>query len=221
MKIMSIKILLVDDQALMRDGIRMLLELEADFSLVAEACNGVEALSLYKQHRPDVVLMDIEMPKMNGIDATQHIKNYDAQANILVLTTFGQEDYIRQALLAGAQGFVLKAISSEELTQNIRSIFNGETVLDNQSMELLINSYRGMAASQGARSNFLLSTREAQIIKLMANKLSNREIAEKLDLAEGTVKNYISQIYEKLNVKDRNQAIEKANELGLLNSENL
>lgn len=214
---MPIKVLLVDDQQLMRDGIKMLLELEDDIELVAEASNGQEALDRYQQYKPDVVLMDIEMPLMNGIEATQKIKALDTEARILILTTFGQETYVRKALLAGAQGFLLKAVSSEELTDGIRKIHKGNSVLDASSTEILLDSYRTLSEVKSSKTKPLLNVREEQILKLIAEHQANRDIAIQLQLAEGTVKNYISQILEKLQVKDRNQAVSVAREKGIIN----
>jgi DNA-binding NarL/FixJ family response regulator len=208
--------MLVDDQQLMRDGIKMLLELEDDIELVAEAANGDEAVALYEQHTPDLVLMDIEMPSMNGIEATGKIKSLNPEARILILTTFGQEDYVRNALLAGAQAFLLKAVSGEELADSIRKVYKGESVLDARSTEVLLDSYRALSEVREPNAKPLLNVREEQILKLIAEQRNNRDIAIKLQLAEGTVKNYISQILEKLHVRDRNQAVHAAKERGLI-----
>lgn len=212
---MAINVMLVDDQQLMREGLKVLLEFEDDLTVVAEASNGEEALSLYRTHMPDVVLMDIEMPRMNGVDATRKLYSQDPNARILMLTTFGQENYLRDALLAGARGFLLKAVSGEELAANIRKVVNGESVLDAQSTELLLHSYRKLWVT-GAQKKPLLNTREEQILGLIADNKNNQQIANKLQLAEGTVKNYISQILEKLQVRDRNQAVMAAREKGLM-----
>jgi DNA-binding NarL/FixJ family response regulator len=214
-----INVMLVDDQQLMRDGIKMLLELEDDIQLIAEASNGREAVNIYGQQIPDVVLMDIEMPEMpemNGIEATKKIKTLVPEARILILTTFGQENYVRNALLAGAQGFLLKAVSGKELAEGIRKVHKGESVLDSQSTEILLDSYRTLAQVKVPKGKPLLNVREVQILKLIAEQRSNREIAIKLQLAEGTVKNYISQTLEKLNVRDRNKAVSVAKEKGLM-----
>ncbi|SMF68248.1 two component transcriptional regulator, LuxR family [Alteromonadaceae bacterium Bs31] len=213
---MPIKVMLVDDQQLMRDGIKMLLELEDDIELIAEASNGREAVSLYEQHAPDLVLMDIEMPLMNGIEATRKIKAINAAARVLILTTFGQEDYLRDALLAGAQGFLLKAVSSDELTESIRKVNKGESVLDGHSTQVLLDSYRALSEVKRPKGKLLLTVREEQILKLIDKQKNNRDIAINLQLAEGTVKNYISQILEKLQVHDRNRAVRVAKERGLL-----
>ena len=201
--------MLVDDQELMREGLKMLLELEEDIEVVAEASNGHEAVTLYRQHIPDLILMDIEMPGMNGIEATRKIKALNEKARILMLTTFGQEDYVRNALLAGAQGFLLKAVSGSELASSIRKVSKGESVLDGQSMEVLLTSYRSLSAVKTPTGKPLLNVREEQILMLMAEQYSNKKIAMKLQLAEGTVKNYISQIFDKLQVKDRSQAVQE------------
>jgi len=211
-----ITVLLVDDQQLMRDGIKMLLELEQGIELVGEASDGQQAVTRYNELNPDLVLMDVEMPGTNGIQATQKIRSLDPSARILILTTFGQEDYLHDALLAGAQGFLLKAVSGETLAQDIRKAHQGEPVFDTQSTELLLRSYRSLSDTQTAKPNHLLNVRELQILNLISQRHNNREIAFKLELAEGTVKNYISQILEKLNVRDRNQAVVIAKEKGVI-----
>ncbi|MDF2177947.1 response regulator transcription factor [Aliiglaciecola sp. CAU 1673] len=213
---MSIKVMLVDDQQLMRDGIKMLLDLETDIELIAEAGDGHEAVRLYQECAPDVVLMDIEMPGMNGIDATRQIKTLDAGAKVMVLTTFGQQEYLSNALLAGAQGFLLKAVSAEELSQSIRKISQGKAVLDSQSTEMLMESYRALSENNETNVKPFLTVREEQILKLLAKNTSNRDIADKLALAKGTVKNYVTQILEKLQAPDRYQAVRVAKEQKLI-----
>lgn len=213
---MPINVMLVEDQQLMRDGIRMLLELEHDIALVAEAGDGEEAIALYKEHRPDLVLMDIEMPGLDGIAATRRIKAFDEQARILILTTFGKEEYLRNALLAGAQGFLLKAVSSQELVDSIVKVHSGTPALDGQSIAVLLGSYRTMSQVNTASCSRLLLSREEEILKLIAGQLSNRDISSRLQLAEGTVKNYISQILDKLQVSNRNEAVQAARQQGLI-----
>ena len=213
---MPINVMLVEDQQLMRDGIRMLLELEHDIALVAEAGDGEEAIALYKEHRPDLVLMDIEMPGLDGIAATRRIKAFDEQARILILTTFGKEEYLRNALLAGAQGFLLKAVSSQELVDSIVKVHSGTPALDGQSIAVLLGSYRTMSQVNTGSCSRLLLSREEEILRLIAGQLSNRDISSRLQLAEGTVKNYISQILDKLRVSNRNEAVQAARQLGLI-----
>lgn len=213
---MPINVMLVEDQQLMRDGIRMLLELEHDIALVAEAGDGEEAIALYKEHRPDLVLMDIEMPGLDGIAATRRIKAFDEQARILILTTFGKEEYLRNALLAGAQGFLLKAVSSQELVDSIVKVHSGTPALDGQSIAVLLGSYRTMSQVNTGSCSRLLLSREEEILRLIAGQLSNRDISSRLQLAEGTVKNYISQILDKLRVSNRNEAVQAARQQGLI-----
>jgi len=212
----SISVLLVEDQQLMRDGIKMLLELEEGINLVGEATNGEEAVSLYKQKQPDVVLMDIEMPVMSGIEATKKIKILNPQARVIILTTFGQEEYLHNGLLAGAQGFLLKAVSGEELADSIRKMKRGQSVIDSRSTEILLNRYRSLVETNTNTKKPLLGAREIQILNFVAKQCNNREIACKLQLAEGTVKNYISQILEKLQARDRNEAVVIAKNQGLI-----
>lgn len=213
---MTISVLMVDDQKLMLEGLSVLLDIEEDIQVCDMAFNGFEAIEKVKQHNPDVVLMDVEMPSLNGIEATKRIRQFNDQTKILMLTTFGQQDYLKQALINGANGFLLKAISGNELSEKIRSVHQGKTVLDEQSLHLLVDGFKAMALAPAAPQQTLLSVREEQILKLMADAMTNKEISDKLSLAEGTVKNYISQIFEKLHVKDRIKAVSIAREQGLI-----
>ncbi len=215
-----ISLLLADDQRLLREGIRILLDLEEDLAVVGEAENGQEAVDLYAELKPDVVLMDVQMPEMNGVDATRRICMQDPQARILILTTFDNDEYIFEGIRAGALGYILKAMSSSALAEAVRTAYRGDTWLEASIARKLINEFAHMAPSahddDASRLTEPLSERELEVLRLLANGCSNREIATRLYLAEGTVKNYASSLMGKLNVRDRAQAVLRAQELGLV-----
>ncbi|HNB53261.1 MAG TPA: response regulator transcription factor [Anaerolineales bacterium] len=225
-----ITLLLVDDQRLMRDGLRTLLELEDDFHVVGEAENGQEALAAFEKLAPDVVLMDIRMPVMNGVEAIGHLRGRWPEAKVIILTTFDDDAYVFDGLRAGAMGYLLKDVSGDELAEAIRTVAKGGALIDPSvtrkvvaEFARLTNPARGTPSAQPApptRSTGPLpeplSDREQEILRLLAEGLTNREIAQKLYLAEGTVKNYISSILLKIDARDRTQAALRARELGLI-----
>ena len=214
----AIRTLLVDDQRLMRDGLRILLELEDDIEVVGEASNGQEAITAYANLEPDVVLMDIRMPLMNGVEATAQLRQKWPQANIIILTTFDDDQTVFEGLRAGAKGYLLKDVSGNELATAVRAVAGGNTLLGSSVAERVLAQF---AAPPTAKSTSPLpeplSERELEILKLIAEGLSNPKIAARLFLAEGTVKNYVSTILQKTNSRDRTQAVLKAQSLGLLN----
>lgn len=216
----NIRILLCEDQALMRAGLRTILELEPGFAVMGEAANGVEALQRYQELQqagagPDIVLMDIQMPQKNGVEATAAITTLDPTARVVILTTFDYEDYVFEAVKAGAMGYLLKDVPAQELTNTIRKVYAGEPFIQpRMASKLLIEfSRKGMhstaAPAQPALSEDL-SAREIEVLKLLAAGASNREIADKLVLAEGTVKNHVSNILGKLHAENRTQAANMA-----------
>ncbi|RME89409.1 MAG: DNA-binding response regulator [Anaerolineae bacterium] len=211
-----IKLLLVDDQRLMRDGLRTLLELESDLRVVAEAENGRQALNAYAQYRPDVVLMDIRMPEMDGVEATRRILAEHPQAKIIILTTFDDDEYVFEGLRAGALGYLLKDVSSEELAQAIRTVAAGGALIEPSIARKVLAEFSRLRPTKPTSLPEPLSAREREILSLLAQGLSNRQIAARLHLAEGTVKNYVSTILQKLGVTDRTQAALKGRELGLV-----
>lgn len=214
-----IRLLLVDDQRLLRDGLRTLLELEADFTVVGEAENGQEALALYGSLRPDVVLMDIRMPVLDGVAATRQLRARWPTAQVIILTTFDDDEYVFDGLRAGAQGYLLKAVSSDELAEAIRTVAAGGALIDPSVTRKVVAEFARLAppARQGpAALPEPLSERELEVLRLLAAGLTNREIANRLFLAEGTVKNYVTNILGKIGARDRTQAALRAQELGLL-----
>ncbi|RME84742.1 MAG: DNA-binding response regulator [Caldilineae bacterium] len=215
----AIRLLIVDDQRLMRDGLRILLELEEDLEVVGEAANGREALEVYEQVRPDVVLMDIRMPEMDGVEATRRLRASWPDARVIILTTFDDDEYVFEGLRAGALGYLLKAVSGEELAQAIRTVAAGGALIDPSVTRKVVAEFARMghrARTAPAELAEPLSEREEEILRLIAEGCTNREIAQRLFLAEGTVKNYVSAILAKIGARDRTQAVVRAQELGLL-----
>jgi DNA-binding NarL/FixJ family response regulator len=218
MKPPPITLLLVDDQRLMRDGLRTLLELEDDLKVVGEAGNGEEALARYAEYTPAVVLMDIRMPGMDGVETTRRLRARYPNARIIILTTFDDDEYVFEGLRAGAVGYLLKAVSGDELATAIRTVAQGGALIDPAVTHKVVAEFARLAAP--ARPPTLpdpLSEREIEILQLLADGYSNRAVAQKLFLAEGTVKNYISTILQKLDARDRTHAVTRAYELGIVN----
>ncbi len=212
---MSIGLLLVDDQRLLRDGLRILLEMEDDLRVVAEAGDGQEALEAYAAARPDVVLMDIRMPQMDGVEATRRLLALDPRARIIILTTFDDDEYIFDALRAGALGYLLKDVSGTELAAAIRTVAAGGALIEPSVARKVLAEFSRLPAPAASTPLDNLTRRERQILALIAQGLNNRQIATRLYLAEGTVKNYVSSILDKLGVADRTQAALWAREHGL------
>ncbi len=216
---MSISVLVVDDQALIRSGLTMILETEVDLDVVGEACNGSEAVQLAKRLRPDVILMDVRMPEMDGIEATRRLVTDRTDAphcRVVILTTFDLDEYVFDALRAGASGFLLKDTPPDELAAAIRVVAAGEALLSPSVTRKLISEF---AAQPGVRSDGRLdelTEREREVLREMARGLSNAEIAETLFVGEATVKTHVSHILTKLGVRDRVQAVVAAYEGGLV-----
>jgi DNA-binding NarL/FixJ family response regulator len=209
-----IKVLLVDDQSLIRQGLKALLELEPDLEIVGEAENGEIAVNLVAQLQPDVILMDIRMPIMDGVAATREIQQRFADKKILVLTTFDDDEYITAALKHGAMGYLLKDTPSEELAVAIRAVHKGYTQLGPGIVKKLLNQFpnnRQIQPQPVPPSLAELTPREKEVLKLIATGASNREIAQLLYISEGTVKNHVTNILNRLNLRDRTQAAIIAN----------
>jgi DNA-binding NarL/FixJ family response regulator len=213
-----ISVLIVDDQDLVREGLRMLLEAEPDLTVAGEAGTGEQALTQARKLDPDVILMDVRMPQLNGIEATQRLVKSGCRARILMLTTFNLDEYVYHALKAGASGFLLKDASREQLTGAVRAVSAGETLLAPAVTRRLIEDYcRGPApstAESGAAGR--LSERELDVVRLVAQGLSNAEIAGRLYLSEATVKSHVARILAKLGLRDRVQVAVYAYENGIV-----
>lgn len=210
-------ILIADDQALVRVGLRKILEAEPETSVVGEAGDGDDAVAEARRLRPDVVLMDIRMPVLDGIEATRRIVRERAQTRVLILTTFGLDTYVYDALRAGASGFLLKDRPPEELVAAVRIVASGEALLAPSVTRRLIAEFAGrperLAAPEGLDE---LTDREREVLVLMANGASNAEIARRLFVAETTVKTHVGHVLRKLGLRDRAQAVVLAYESGLV-----
>lgn len=203
-----IRLLIVDDQALIREGMATLLGLEEGLEIVGQACHGDEAFVLAEDLRPDVVLMDIRMPVCDGVMATKKIHQRFPLMKILVLTTFDDEEYVLQALQAGAKGYLLKDTPSEQVAAAIRSVHQGNTLLG-PTVTPKVLMHLTSPKSQIRTSldlTKLLTSREMEVLKLLANGKSNREISEILHITEGTVKNHVTRVLNQIGVRDRTQA---------------
>ena len=225
----TIRILLCEDQTLMRQGLHTVLELEPGFQVISEASNGEEAIRRYNelqqaQQGPDIVLMDIQMPRKNGVEATAVITAQNPSARVIILTTFDYEDYVFEAVKAGAMGYLLKDVPANELAATIRKVHVGEPFIQPQiASKLLIEFGRKGRTSPStpiAQTQLPpeedLSGREIEVLKLLAAGASNRAIADRLILAEGTVKNHVSNILGKLHAENRTQAANRARERKLI-----
>jgi DNA-binding NarL/FixJ family response regulator len=214
-----IRILLVDDQRLMREGLRILLELEPDLKVVGEAANGLDALESYAELLPNVVLMDVRMPGLDGVEATWRLRERWPEARIIILTTFDDDEYVFEGLRAGARGYLLKDVSGHDLAEAVRTVAAGGALIEPSVARKVVAEFARLAPPARTAEAGLaepLSERERDILRLMAQGLSNREIAARLSLAEGTVKNYVTTILQKLGARDRTQAALRARELGLI-----
>ncbi len=210
------RVVICDDQALIRDGLEMLLRLEKDIEIVGLAQDGAEAIDLVRHTKPDLVLMDLKMPRMNGIEATRRIHAEMPNIRILVLTTYDDDVWVFDAIRAGASGYVLKDTPREDVVKAIRGTVAGRTYVDPGVAGKLLSqvaSQQTMPASQIADK---LTERELGVLRLLARGLSNADIADRLALSEGTVRNYISAVLTKLDVSDRTQAAVLAIQQGLL-----
>ena len=213
-----IRVILADDQALFREGLRTLLSTRPELEVLGEAANGQEALALVERLHPDVVLMDLQMPVMDGIRATAHLRQRWPSIPVLALTTFDDDANLFGALRAGAAGYLLKDVSSETLLAAITAAARGEAFLQSTVTGRVVAAFARLMESGGPRAEALvlpLSPREREILALLGTGGSNKEIADRLCLAEGTVKNHVTNILTKLDVRDRTQAALRARQLGL------
>ncbi len=222
-----IKVLLADDQTLIRQGIRLLLEIEPDIQVVGQAANGRLALEQVEALHPDVVLMDVRMPEMDGLEATRLLSASHPEVKVIILTTFEDDETVFEGLKAGASGYLLKDISSEEMAQAVRKVAAGEALIQSRLTRKVLAEFSRLASATDrptSSKNALVSEtlpvaltdRELQVLQALTRGLSNREIADQLVITEGTVKNHVSSLIDKLGVRDRTQAVLKAQELGLI-----
>ena len=216
---MSIRVLIADDQALVRSGFRMILEARDDLEVVGEAENGARAIELARELEPDVVLMDVRMPVLDGVEATRRLLEAGSKARVIILTTFDLDEYVFEALRAGASGFLLKDVEPAQLVEAIRVVASGEALLAPSVTRRLLDRFAAsLEASERTPPPELdsLTPRELEILRLLAGGLSNGEIARKLELSETTVKTHVSSGLRKLHLRDRVQAVVLAYEAGLV-----
>jgi DNA-binding NarL/FixJ family response regulator len=216
---LTIRVLVADDQSMVRAGFRMLLAGEEDIEVVAEASNGLEAVDKAARFRPTVVLMDIRMPELDGLEATRRILAADDAARVLILTTFDLDEYIYEALNAGASGFVLKDDPPEQLIAAIRTVAAGEALLSPAITKRVIKQFARIRRPTPPKEFDELTAREQEVFRLIASGLSNTEIAQELYISDTTVKTHVTHILQKLNLRDRVQAVVLAYQTGLVEAE--
>ncbi|PEZ81170.1 MULTISPECIES: response regulator transcription factor [Bacillaceae] len=215
---MKTSIIIIDDHQLFREGVKRILDFESSFDVVAEGDDGSEAMDLVETHKPDVVIMDINMPNMNGIEATKMLVNRYPETKVIILSIHDDENYVQHALKTGAQGYLLKEMDADALIDAVRVVAEGGSYLHPKVTHNLVKEYRRLAAEEGAdrdsvhtieirRPLHLLTRRECEVLQLLADGKSNRAIGETLYISEKTVKNHVSNILQKMNVNDRTQAV--------------
>jgi DNA-binding NarL/FixJ family response regulator len=210
--VIKIRVLIVDDHAVVRQGLRMFIEMQKDMEVVGEGTNGIEAVELATQLKPDVILLDLIMPQMDGVEATQRILEAAPHSRVLILTSFGEDDKVFPAVRAGAQGYLLKDIQPNELVKAVRETFQGKTQLHPDIAQRLMTAVSGSAPPQDEKSVSLLeelqilTEREREVLDWIARGLNNREIAEKMVISEKTVKTHVSNLLNKLDLEDRTRA---------------
>jgi DNA-binding NarL/FixJ family response regulator len=215
---MAIRVLIVDDQALVRAGFRMILEAQPDLEVVGEAGDGSAAIDAVRSLRPDVVLMDVRMPGVDGIEATRRLTEAGVPGKIVILTTYDLDEYVFDALAAGASGFLLKHVPPEELVRGVRVAASGEALLAPSITKRLIEEFAKQRAPVRASGTDLksLTDREREVLTLLGRGLSNPEIAKDLKVGEATVKTHVAHVLDKLELRDRVQAVIFAYEIGLI-----
>ena len=216
---MTIRVLVADDQWMVRDGFRMLLSGEQDVEVVAEAGNGLEAVDKAARFDPTVILMDIRMPELDGLEATRRILAADAAARVLILTTFDLDEYVYEALKAGASGFVLKDDPPGQLIAAIRTVAAGDALLSPGVTKRVIKQFTRLPRPDPPKAFGDLSEREREVFRLIAAGLSNGEIAQELHISDTTVKTHITHIFQKLGLRDRVQAVVLAHQTGLIETD--
>ncbi|MFN2502924.1 MAG: type II toxin-antitoxin system prevent-host-death family antitoxin [Acidimicrobiales bacterium] len=214
---MNLRLVIADDQALVRTGLRLILESEDDIEVVGEAEDGDQAIIVTRRARPDVVLMDVQMPRMDGIEATRRIVGDGDVSRVVILTTFERDDYIFEALRAGASGFLLKNAPPEDLVHAVRVVAGGDALLAPSVTRRMIEEYARRPVSRRSEADIeRLTEREVEVLRLLAAGKSNAELAAELFVGEGTIKTHVSSILSKLGLRDRVQAVVYAYETGLV-----
>jgi len=201
-----IKVMLVEDHSMISEGLKQLLELEKDIKVIAGFPDGRSAVEQYPKVRPDVVLMDINLPVLNGLEATELIRKTDPQAKIIMLTIHHDREYLLRSLDLGAMGYILKDADSRVLVEAVRSVFNNQTYIQPSMAKELVSEYKRIKSGTPDRPESFLTKRELEVLRLLTKGMLNKEIAKTLYISEKTVKNHISSIFRKLDVQDRTQA---------------
>ena len=210
----TIRVMIVDDHTVVRDGVATMLGRQDDITVVGEASNGREAVGIAKSLRPDVILMDLRMPEMDGVEAMRHIREDDKDVKFIVLTTFDTDEYIFHAIEVGAKGFLLKDASREELFEAVRAVHRGESLVQPGVAARLLDRFAEL--SRPAPVAPLLSARELEVVQLMSTGAANKEIAASLSISESTVKTHVANIFQKLDVNDRTGAVTTALQKGII-----
>ena len=213
----EIRILIVDDHEMVRNGLSVMMEREADFTVVGEAQNGKEAVEMVDKLHPDVVLMDLRMPEMDGVEAMRQIRATQDDVKFLVLTTYDSDEYIFDAIEAGAKGYLLKDASREELFRAVRTVHRGESLIEPGVVSRVLDRLTELShrAAQGP-DHLALSEREVEVLQLMAKGSANKQIASDLSITESTVKTHVANIFQKLEVSHRTEAVTKAMSQGII-----
>jgi DNA-binding NarL/FixJ family response regulator len=214
----TVRVLVVDDEAIVRDGLRAIIDLEPDLEVVAEAADGVQALATAQECRPDIVLADVQMPVMDGVELTRRLGQLPTPPKVLVLTTFDRNEYVYEAMRAGASGFLLKDVRRGQLTDAIRAVMAGETLLAATITRRLVEAFCRVPDGGGVRDGLLenLSVREREVLTMVGQGRSNAEIAADLFVSVSTVKSHVAHILTKLGLRDRAQIVIAAYESGLV-----
>jgi DNA-binding NarL/FixJ family response regulator len=213
---MTIRVLIADDQELVRAGFRMILDTQGDVEVVGDAGDGLEAVEATRQDQPDVVLMDIRMPNLDGLEATKQIVDMESGSRVLILTTFDLDEYVYRALTAGASGFLLKNAPPEQLIGAVRVVAGGDGLLSPSITRRVIEEFTRLPPPGGTEALGALTDREREVLQLVARGLSNAEIAAELFVSDATVKSHVSRVLSKLQLRDRVQAVVLAYESGLV-----
>jgi DNA-binding NarL/FixJ family response regulator len=210
----TIKVLIVDDHTVVRDGLTAVLGRQRDFTVVGEARNGLEAVERARQLRPDVILMDLRMPELDGVEAMRRIRAENPEVKFIVLTTYDSDEHIFHAIEAGAKGYLLKDASREDLFQAVRAVHRGESLIQPGVAAKVLDRFAQL--SRQATDVEVLSEREVEVLQLMARGSANKEIAAALSISESTVKTHVANIFQKLEVSDRTEAVTQAMQKGII-----
>jgi NarL family two-component system response regulator LiaR len=212
---MTMKIIICDDQAIVRDGLEMMLKLEKDFEVIGTAGDGAAAVEMVGQKKPDMVLMDLKMPVMNGVEATRQIRTKYPEIKVLVLTTYADDEWVFDAIQAGASGYLLKDTPRDEVIKAIKGTVSGKTYIDPSVAGKVLRQASSHQTQPATNITNQLTDRETEVLRLIARGFSNKDISERLFLSEGTIRNHVSSILAKLGVSDRTQAAVIAIQHGL------